>query len=90
MEQPYARYLERLIADINTRDDILDTASIRQRLNVKYISQSFNLFAYIMQQTVSLNLSRRITLEDLFDAPVKRLDYYKGLYHVCIIITCGL
>lgn len=49
MEQPYARYLERLIADINTRDDILDTASIRQRLNVKYISQSFILFAYIMQ-----------------------------------------
>lgn len=36
MEQPYARYLERLIHNINTRDDILDTASIRQRLNVKY------------------------------------------------------
>lgn len=30
-----------------------------------------------------MNLSRRITLEDLFSAPVNRLDYYKGLYHVC-------
>lgn len=40
MEQPYARYLERLIHNINTRDDILDTASIRQRLNVKHIHKS--------------------------------------------------
>lgn len=48
MEQPYARYLERLIHHINTRDDILDTASIRQRLNVKYPQViQFLTFAYL-------------------------------------------
>ena len=50
MEQPYARYLERLIHHINTRDDILDTASIRQRLNVKQKgSMLFPTWLIVMQ-----------------------------------------
>ncbi|KAI9323184.1 hypothetical protein BX666DRAFT_2021935 [Dichotomocladium elegans] len=64
MEQPYSEYLRHYIFDINDRHDILDTASIRLRLN-----------------TLSLNLSRKITLQSLFDAPLQRLEYYKCLYN---------